>query len=69
MMLLAVLGVVLVSWRGRGVDIVPLVFTRESGYDLSSLLSQADETLHGAKDHGRNRVQTLRKLYLNLTDS
>lgn len=54
---------------GEGVDIVPLIFTREWGYELSSLLPQVDETLYGAKDHGRNRVQTLRKLYLNLTDS
>ena len=48
---------------------IGVVTTRESGYDLSSLLSQADEALYGAKHHGRNRVQTLRKLYLNLTDS
>ncbi|WPN29523.1 GGDEF domain-containing protein [Pseudomonas sp. P5_109] len=48
---------------------IGVVTTRESGYDLSSLLSQADEALYGAKDHGRNRVQTLRKLYLNLTGS
>ncbi|WP_225923715.1 diguanylate cyclase [Pseudomonas azerbaijanorientalis] len=46
-----------------------VVTTGESGYELSSLLSQANEALYGAKDHGRNRVQTLRKLYLNLTDS
>ncbi|WPN46643.1 GGDEF domain-containing protein [Pseudomonas sp. P8_241] len=48
---------------------IGVVTTRESGYDLSSLLSQADEALYGAKDHGRNRVQTLRMLYLDLTDS
>ncbi|KJZ44177.1 MULTISPECIES: sensor domain-containing diguanylate cyclase [Pseudomonas] len=48
---------------------IGVVTTGESGYELSSLLSQADEALYGAKDHGRNRVQTLRKLYLNLTDS
>lgn len=48
---------------------IGVVTTGESGYELSSLLSQADEALYGAKDHGRNRVQTLRMLYLNLTDS
>jgi diguanylate cyclase (GGDEF)-like protein len=48
---------------------IGVVTTGESGYELSNLLSQADEALYGAKDHGRNRVQTLRKLYLNLTDS
>jgi diguanylate cyclase (GGDEF)-like protein len=48
---------------------IGVVTTGESGYELSSLLSQANEALYGAKDHGRNRVQTLRKLYLNLTDS
>jgi diguanylate cyclase (GGDEF)-like protein len=48
---------------------IGVVTSGESGYELSNLLSQADEALYGAKDHGRNRVQTLRKLYLNLTDS
>jgi len=32
--------------------------TWESGYDLSRLLSQADEALYDAKGKGRNRVQT-----------
>ncbi|PCR95409.1 GGDEF domain-containing protein [Pseudomonas fluorescens] len=48
---------------------IGVVTTRESGYELSRLLSEADEALYGAKDRGRNRVQTLRKLYLSLTDS
>jgi PleD family two-component response regulator len=48
---------------------IGVVTTRESGYDLFGLLSQADEALFGAKDRGRNRVQTLRKMYLSLTDN
>lgn len=48
---------------------IGVVTTRESGYDLSRLLSEADQALYGAKDLGRNRVQTLRSLYLSLTDS
>jgi len=48
---------------------IGVVTTRESGYDLFGLLSQADEALYGAKDRGRNRVQTLRKMYLSLTDN
>jgi diguanylate cyclase (GGDEF)-like protein len=48
---------------------IGVVTTRESGYELSRLLSEADEALYGAKDRGRNRVQTLRKLYLSLTDN
>ncbi|MGB8920409.1 MAG: GGDEF domain-containing protein [Pseudomonas sp.] len=46
---------------------IGVVTTRESGYDLSRLLSEADQALYGAKDQGRNRVQTLRSLYLSLT--
>lgn len=45
---------------------IGVVTTRESGYDLSRLLSEADQALYGAKHQGRNRVQTLRSLYLGL---
>jgi diguanylate cyclase (GGDEF)-like protein len=45
---------------------IGVVTTRESGHDLSRLLSEADQALYGAKDQGRNRVQTLRSLYLTL---
>jgi diguanylate cyclase (GGDEF)-like protein len=48
---------------------IGVVTTRESGYDLSRLLSEADQALYGAKDKGRNRVQTLRSLYLSLADN
>lgn len=48
---------------------VSIVTTRDSGYDLSRLLSEADESLCGAKHQGRNRVQTLRMIYLSLTDN
>lgn len=48
---------------------IGVVTTRESGYDLSRLLSEADQALYGAKGLGRNRVQTLRSLYLSLTDN
>ncbi|MGP6461429.1 hypothetical protein [Pseudomonas parakoreensis] len=41
--------------------------TRESGYDRSRQLSEADQALYGAKDQRRNRVQTLRSLYLSLS--
>ena len=48
---------------------IGVVTTLESGYELSRLLSEADEALYGAKHRGRNRVQTLRKMYLSLTDN
>ncbi|WP_347902234.1 GGDEF domain-containing protein [Pseudomonas purpurea] len=38
---------------------IGVVTTHESGYELSHLLSQADEALYDAKDNGRNRVETL----------
>lgn len=36
---------------------IGVVTSRESGYDLSRLLSRADEALYSAKGSGRNRVQ------------
>lgn len=38
---------------------IGVVSSQTTGYDLSRLLSQADEALYGAKGQGRNRVQTL----------
>ncbi|MNV93322.1 response regulator PleD [compost metagenome] len=38
---------------------IGVVTTRESGYDLVRLLSQADEVLYVAKGMGRNRVQAV----------
>ncbi|RXU61366.1 GGDEF domain-containing protein [Pseudomonas protegens] len=38
---------------------IGVVSSQTAGYELSRLLSQADEALYGAKDQGRNRVQTV----------
>lgn len=40
---------------------IGVVSSQTAGYELSRLLSQADEALYGAKDQGRNRVQTVRR--------
>ncbi|MGC3692942.1 diguanylate cyclase [Enterococcus faecalis] len=36
---------------------IGIVTTDAAGYDLSHLLSQADQRLYQAKSRGRNRVQ------------
>ena len=45
---------------------IGVVTSQGRDYDLSRLLSQADEALYDAKGKGRNRVQTLARPALEL---
>ena len=45
---------------------IGVVTSETQGYDLPRLLSLADEALYGAKDRGRNRVQTAARNVLEL---
>ncbi|MFK3644188.1 GGDEF domain-containing protein [Pseudomonas protegens] len=45
---------------------IGVVTSETQGYDLPRLFSLADEALYGAKDRGRNRVQTASRSALAL---